>query len=85
MLYKINTQHLKYKALLEKQKALWEELKMEVLMDLSLATDRFLKGITHSKKITRTYGKAKSKSKRLREVTLHGALATTQINLEGAP
>lgn len=84
-LYKINTKHLHVVALLEKLRLLWEELKLEVLFDSSLAVEKFFQGIKHSKKITWAYGKAKAKAKRLKEHTLQEILAAAQRTLEDAP
>lgn len=48
-------------------------------------TKKILYDVDRSKKIAKTYGKAKAKARRLRETTLQEILANAQILLEGAP
>lgn len=84
-LYKINTKYLKDSQLLDKLKSMWEGLKLEVMFDDLVAAEKLFKGFYLTKRMIRTYGKMKAKEKRKLERELQEAMATTKIELEGAP
>lgn len=83
--YRMNIEHLEDLDLIDALLKFWREEREKLTQLNGDAATIFFKGLHGSKQITREFGKAKAKEKKLYETTIRAELQRTQLQLEVDP